>query len=182
MFGAYLLACFDEEQEEFQAICKIGTGFSEERLAELTAFFKGHTLQEPKSYFRCAVSLCLFYRECLDLFTSFSPVVYVYECVCVCVRAYMSCNRFPEHANKPDVWLDPVSVWEVMAADLSLSPIYKAAVGLADPSRGIALRFPRLLRVREDKDPEQATTAQQVADMYLSQSVVSSSAGARGAF
>ena len=141
MFGAYLLACFDEEQEEFQAICKIGTGFSEERLAELTAFFKGHTLQEPKSYF-----------------------------------------RFPEHANKPDVWLDPVSVWEVMAADLSLSPIYKAAVGLADPSRGIALRFPRLLRVREDKDPEQATTAQQVADMYLSQSVVSSSAGARGAF
>lgn len=31
---------------------------------------------------------------------------------------------------KPDVWLKPEVVWEVLTADLSLSPIYTAAKGL----------------------------------------------------
>jgi DNA ligase-1 len=31
---------------------------------------------------------------------------------------------------KPDVWFEPKVVWEVLAADLSLSPIYAAAKGL----------------------------------------------------
>lgn len=31
---------------------------------------------------------------------------------------------------KPDIWFEPKMVWEVLAADLSLSPIYTAAKGL----------------------------------------------------
>ncbi|CUM65435.1 uncharacterized protein PRCAT00003074001 [Priceomyces carsonii] len=64
----------------------------------------------------------------------------------------------------PDVWFEPSTVFEVLTADLSLSPIYKAAH--QEYGRGISLRFPRFIRIREDKGIEDATSSTEIADFY----------------
>ena len=130
-YGAYLLACYDEDDDQYQSVCKIGTGFSDENLAQLAASLKSTVIDKPKNY-------------------------------------YMVSDTF-----KPDVWFEPTAVWEVKCADLSISPVHKAGLGLqaSTEERGIALRFPRFMHVREDKNPEMATTAQQVVDMFNSQSL-----------
>ncbi|KAB5535644.1 hypothetical protein PHYPO_G00120250 [Pangasianodon hypophthalmus] len=126
-YGGFLLGCYDEENEEFQAVCKIGTGFKDEDLEQHYNFLKEHILPKPRPYYRV------------------------------------------DQSAEPDVWLDAVQVWEVKCADLSLSPVYKAAMGLVDPDKGISLRFPRFLRIRDDKKPEDATTGAQIADLYRKQ-------------
>ncbi|KAG5577855.1 hypothetical protein H5410_057989 [Solanum commersonii] len=127
VYGAFLLACYDSNNEEFQSICKIGTGFSEVELEERSSSLRSKVIPKPKSYYR--------YSETIN----------------------------------PDVWFEPTEVWEVKAADLTISPVHRAAQGIVDPEKGISLRFPRLSRVREDKKPEEASSADMVADMYNAQ-------------
>ena len=67
------------------------------------------------------------------------------------------------------MWFDAREVWELRGAELTVSPVHRAAVGRVPGERGLGLRFPRFLRIREDKAVEDATTADAVAGMFLAQ-------------
>lgn len=86
--------------------------------------------------------------------------------------------------DQPDVWFEPRSVWEVKTADLTLSPRYKAAVeefeGTAGGGKGVSLRFPRFIKARDDKKPDQATTTRAVAEMYRKQEAVAQENAGKG--
>ncbi|XP_076917532.1 DNA ligase 1-like [Bidens hawaiensis] len=125
VYGAFLLACYDNSKDEYQTICKIGTGFSEAMLEERSTSLRSKVIPMPKSYY-----------------------------------------RYADFVN-PDVWFEASEVWEVKAADLTISPVYCAAIGAVDPNKGISLRFPRLLRVRDDKGPEDASSSEMVRILFF---------------
>ena len=52
LYGSFLLAIYDDEREEYQTITKIGTGFSEEVLADLHARLQEHVIPDAPSYYR----------------------------------------------------------------------------------------------------------------------------------
>ena len=67
----------------------------------------------------------------------------------------------------PDVWFRPHLVMEIIAQELTLSPIHPAAMGRIRPGTGISLRFPKFTgRIRDDKGPEDATTVDEIVGMY----------------
>lgn len=74
-------------------------------------------------------------------------------------------HRLVETNMKMDMWFEPVLVIEISGADLTVSPVHTVAQNKLKKG-GIALRFPRLLRIRPDKTAEQATTVQEIWNMY----------------
>jgi len=60
----------------------------------------------------------------------------------------------------PDVWARPGIVVEIQYDEISKSPLHTA---------GYALRFPRLISYRGDKDPQQATTVKEIKEMFKAQ-------------
>ncbi|KAJ4884074.1 DNA LIGASE 6 [Raphanus sativus] len=69
----------------------------------------------------------------------------------------------------PDMWFPAEVVWEIRGADLTVSPVHCAALGLVHPSRGISVRFPRFICKRVDRNPEECSTAADVAEMFHAQ-------------
>ncbi|MEK7182836.1 MAG: ATP-dependent DNA ligase [Patescibacteria group bacterium] len=66
----------------------------------------------------------------------------------------------------PDVWVEPGIVLEILADEITLSPRHTAG---NKRGRGYSLRFPRLVRFRDDKNPEDATTVGEIEEMYQQQ-------------
>ncbi|KAH0588895.1 hypothetical protein H2248_004684 [Termitomyces sp. 'cryptogamus'] len=71
--------------------------------------------------------------------------------------------------STPEVYFKPTEVWEIRGADITLSPISVAAKGLVSASRGLSIRFPRFIKVREDKSIEQASTPIFLAKLWRNQ-------------
>ena len=115
-YGALLCAAYNEKDDLFETVCKLGTGLTDEMLEEL-----------PKR-------LAKYKREK--------------------VSARLSVKKEME----ADIWFEPKMVVEVLAAEVTKSPFHTCAGGLA-------LRFPRFLRIRDDKKAEQATTSVEVGEI-----------------
>ena len=66
-----------------------------------------------------------------------------------------------------DVWFEPSIVLEVLTAELTLSPNHTAGWGQLKDVAGLSMRFPRFTgRWRDDKEPQDATTTQQLVELY----------------
>lgn len=70
--------------------------------------------------------------------------------------------------TKPDMWVKPALMAEILADEITLSPRHTAG-RKGKEGRGYSLRFPRLVRLRDDKNPEDATTVIEIANMYRNQ-------------
>ncbi|AKA49017.1 ATP-dependent DNA ligase [uncultured archaeon] len=72
---------------------------------------------------------------------------------------------------EPDVWIYPEKVMEIVGAEITLSPVHTCAFSMVKEGSGLALRFPRFNgRWRDDKSPTDATTTNEVLEMYKNQS------------
>ena len=124
-YGALLMAAYDPAEDIFRTVCKVGSGFTDENLAELPG------------------KLGEYHRD----------------------------ERHPrvDSLMEADVWFSPSLVMEVLGDEITLSPIHTCAFNRLREDSGLAIRFPRFIRWRVDKAPEDATTVDEVEDMYKSQ-------------
>ncbi|KAI0358467.1 ATP-dependent DNA ligase [Trametes cingulata] len=112
--------------------------------------------------------------------------------VCKCMSGFTDAfykslrERYPENSDtcssqplwqpecdtgglRPEVYFKPQEVWEIRGADITISPVSVAALGLVSQTRGLSLRFPRFMSIREDKGIENASTPEFLAKMYRDQ-------------
>ena len=140
VYGAFLLAACNSTTQNYETVCNIGTGFSEQVLEDLHKELEEHVIDRPKPFY----------------------------------------NHSSTKNDQPDVWFEARFVWEVKAADLTLSPRYRAAIDEMGVNKGISLRFPRFIKPRDDKKPDEATTTRAVAEMYRKQESVAKDGGKGG--
>ena len=129
IYGTLLLATYDEDEDIFTSICKVGTGFSDEDLDQL------YQILNPK----------------------------------VTIKK----NPRIDSEMEADVWFEPELVIEVVASEITLSPIHKAAKDKIRKDAGLALRFPKFTgKIRVEKAVEDASTNEEVITLYKGQKKV----------
>ena len=134
--GDFLIGVYDEKQEKYVSIAKIGTGLTDREWKEIKKRSdRLKTKVKPKNYE---------------------------------VDKIMDC----------DIWIEPEIVVEIRADEITRSPVHTAG-RIMGPSKsgsavevkeaGLALRFPRLEKFRDDKKPTDATTLSELWKMLQRQ-------------
>ena len=128
-YGTLLLATYEEDEDTFTSICKVGTGFSDEDLDQL------YQILNPK----------------------------------VTIKK----NPRIDSEMEADVWFEPELVIEVVASEITLSPIHRAARNKIRKDAGLALRFPKFTgKIRVEKAAEDASTNEEVITLFKGQKKV----------
>jgi len=129
-YGTLLLATYDDDQDVFTSICKVGTGFTDEDLDQLYQILSN--------------------------------------------KVTIKKNPRIDSDMEADVWFEPELVLEVVASEITLSPIHKAARDTIRKNTGLALRFPKFTgKIRIEKTAEDASTNQEVITLYRGQKKIS---------
>ena len=69
----------------------------------------------------------------------------------------------------PDIWFEPKHLIEVLGDELTISNVHTAGFGRIKPNSGLAIRFPRFIRWRDDKLTKDMTTTDEIVEMYKQQ-------------
>ena len=79
-------------------------------------------------------------------------------------------NSKIESDMNADVWFEPSLVIEIVASEITLSPIHKTGFNILRKESGLALRFPKFTgKIRSEKNIEDASTDEEVIALYKSQ-------------
>ena len=125
-YGTLLLATYNDEDDIFPSICKVGTGFTDENLDQL------YQILSPK----------------------------------------VTLKKNPRIVSEmeADVWFEPELVIEIVASEITQSPIHKTALNMLKENTGLALRFPKFTgKIRTEKNSEDASTDEEVIALYKGQ-------------
>lgn len=142
--GAFLIAIRDEEHGKLLTIAKIGTGLSDEQWRELKQ--RSDDLLAAEGVVDGSASENASSGSFAEKPSAENRhTVGEYELV------------VPEMLS-PDVYLPLKLVVEVAADEITRSPLHSA---------GVALRFPRLVRFRDDKSVEQITTLEEMKQIKV---------------
>jgi DNA ligase-1 len=68
-----------------------------------------------------------------------------------------------DYRIEPDFWVEPKYVVEVAFDELTRSPTHTCGM---ENEKGLALRFPRLMKIRQEKSIKEATTTDEVVEMF----------------
>ncbi len=125
-YGTLLLATYDDDNDLFTSICKVGTGFTDEDLDQLYQILSN--------------------------------------------KVTIKKNPRIDSEMEADVWFEPELVVEVVASEITLSPIHKAARDIFRKNTGLALRFPKFTgKIRIEKAAEDASTNEEVITLFKGQ-------------
>ena len=79
-------------------------------------------------------------------------------------------NPRVESSMEADIWFEPELVLEIVASEITLSPIHKTCLDMIRKDTGFALRFPKFTgKIRNEKAAEDSSVSEEVLALYKSQ-------------